>query len=113
MGMLWITRLSGYRDPTRQRGDGNESHGSGQGHEGFGSRRHAEPTTSYRNGQVQRGTGEGRYHAWRRRLASDVEGRTRPLLRQGSHGDRRPVHGNQGTARRLLDLAGEIDAGGD
>ena len=51
-------------------------------------------------GQLQRGTGQGRHPARRGWAAPLEEGRAGALLRQGPHGHRRPVRGDQGADRR-------------
>ncbi len=64
-------------------------------------------------GKLQRGAGEGRHHAGGRGPASQLEGRAGEVLRPSAHGDRRTVRRDQGTDRRLLAVAGEVDGGGD
>ena len=60
-----------------------------------------------RDGQVQRGAGEGRRDARRRGPAPELEGRAGRASTGGdAHGHRRPVRRDQGADRRLLDLAG-------
>ena len=55
-------------------------------------------------GQLQRGAGQGRRHARRRRPAAQLEGRPRPVRRRQADRRRRPVRRDQGADRRLLDL---------
>src|SRR5437764_1280560 len=60
-----------------EEGASNARHGDRQGEQGFGSGRAAEPRDSQRDGQVQRGAGEGR---------RDAGGRGAALERQGPAG---------------------------
>src|SRR5574337_1516983 len=53
----------------------NASHGHGQGQQGQRSRRDAQRGVAARDGQLQRGTGQGRHHARRGGPASQLQGR--------------------------------------
>ena len=68
-----------------------------------------EREASYRDGEVQRRAGEGRRDARGRRAAAELEGRARQVFRSEADGDRRTLHRDEGTDRRLLDVAGEVD----
>ena len=46
-------------------------------------------------GKFNEGDGEGRRHAGGRRPASDLEGRPDQVFRGGTHGQKRPVSGDQ------------------
>ena len=65
-----------------------------------------------RDGQVQRGAGEGRRHARGRGPAPEQQGQARAVRGRQEERHRRPVRGDQGAHRGLLDLAGEVDGGG-
>jgi hypothetical protein len=52
---------------------------------------HAGPEAAGRHGQVQRGAGQGRRDARRRRACTELEGRARALLGQQADGHRRAV----------------------
>ena len=66
-----------------------------------------------RDGELQRGAGEGRRDARGRRAPPELEGGARPVLRRQADRDRRAVRRDQGADRRLLDLAGEVEGRGD
>src|SRR5206468_3933958 len=66
-----------------------------------------------RDGEVQRGAGQGRRDARGRRAAPELEGRARPVLGCEAHRHRRALRRDQGAGRRLLDLAGEVEGRGD
>src|SRR6185437_11210 len=53
-----------------------------------------------------------RNHARRRGPEAEREGRARHVRRRQAHGDRRPVHRNEGAGRRLLALAVQVDGRG-
>ena len=69
-------------------------------------------TAARRDGQVQRGAGQGRHHAGRRGAAPEREGQAHQVLGRQAHRRRRPVRRDQGARRGLLDLAGPVDRGG-
>ena len=66
-----------------------------------------------RDGQVQRGAGEGRRDARGRGAAAELEGRARQVLRREADRDRRALRRDQGADRRLLAVAGEVEGRGD
>ena len=87
------------------------SHGDGQGDEELRGRRDAEREAAHRDGQVQRGAGEGRRHAGGRGLHPSAKGKRVRF----SDGKKTVIDGpfteTQGARRRLLDLAGQVDGG--
>src|SRR5437763_1327170 len=65
-----------------EEGASHARHGDRQGEQGFGSGRAAEPRDSQRDGQVQRGAGEGRRDAGRRGAALERQGRASQVRRR-------------------------------
>src|SRR5262249_10686967 len=96
------------------------SHGDGQGDEDLRSghsprrfpraRRLGEAVRA--DGQVQRGTGQGRHHAGGGRAEAQQQGQARALVHgRKADGHRRSLRRDEGVGRGLLDLAGEVDRG--
>ena len=75
-----------------EEGASHARHGDRQGEQGFGSGRAAEPRDSQRDGQVQRGAGEGRRDAGGRGAALERQGRARQVRRRQEPRDRWPLH---------------------
>src|SRR5262252_684229 len=98
---------------TDQTGDDDEVHGDRESVQGFGDRPDAERAAARGDGQVQRGTREGRNHARRRGAASQFEGRSGALLRIQAHGDRRSVRRDEGAGRGILAVAGPFQGRSD
>src|SRR5262249_18184607 len=100
-----------YFQPTI-RGEAYEGDGYRKGDEGLGSRGDAEQRAGYGNGELQRRTGKSRHHAGRRWTKAIVAGQTAQVLGKQTDGYRRTVRRDQGTHRRLLDLAGSVHGRG-
>ena len=105
----WPIRQAGKPDLLRRRHD--ESDGPGEGIEGIRGGRLARWATARRDGQVQRGAGEGGDPPGRRGAAPELEGGEDPVLGQGPDRDRRAVRRDARAPGRLLALAGEVDGG--
>src|SRR5258708_22533947 len=84
------------------------SHGHRKSEQGIRGRGATGSGASYSNGEIQRATREGRDHARGRWVAAHLERQASPVLWIEAHRHRRPVHREQGTDRRLLDLAGTL-----
>ena len=87
-------------------------HGHGQGVAGLRSRRHARRRAARRDGQIQRGTGQGGRDAGRRGPAPQPQGRARALFGQPAQRRRRAFRRDPGAGGRVLALAGALDGRG-
>src|SRR6266540_3751756 len=90
-----VGRKPGFEPETGRRHD-DAVHGAGQGEQGVGGGRPPGREAPDRDGEVQRGAGEGRGDARRRGASAELEGRARPVLRSEAHRDRRSVHRIEG-----------------
>src|SRR3954470_3990454 len=97
----------------RTPGDDNAIHGDGEGEQGLRSWRAARREDPDRDGEVQRGAGEGGGDAGRRGPPCELQGSPRPVRREQEDGHRRSVRGDEGAGGRLLALAGEVEGRGD
>jgi len=88
-------------------------HGDREGQPGVRGGRAPEREGAHLDGSVQRGAEQGRDPARRRGPPGERQGRTRAALGPQAHRDRRAVQRDQGADRRLLDLAGQVEGGGD
>src|SRR3954464_8781421 len=106
-------RSRGKKPAARTPGDDNAIHGDGEGEQGLRSWRAARREDPYRDGEVQRGAGEGRGDAGRRGPPCELQGSARPVRREQEDGHRWSVRGDEGAGGRLLALAGEVEGRGD
>src|SRR6266851_6441154 len=112
-GLSWfeIVRKPGSEPKTTRRQD-DAIHGDSQSGQELGSRGSTGQGTLCCDGEVQRGVGKSRRDACRRGAATELEGQADQVFGTAAHGDRRPLRGNQGTDRRLLAVAGEVNGRG-
>ena len=82
--------------------------GRGQSHEGSEAGKLPSQELLGRNGQVQRGTGESRRHAGRRRACSRARRARASSFPGQAHGHRRSLHRDQGADRRLLAVGSRL-----
>ena len=101
------------RERHRRRRHDDAIHGADQGHQGLEAGVMPNEKLLTEMGEVQRGAGEGRHHARRRRAHPSSKGARVKFSGGEADRDRRTVRRDEGADRRLLALAGEVEGRGD
>src|SRR2546422_7923915 len=84
------------RQRRKERRHDDAIHGAGQSRQELRGGRHAKPATADRDGEVQRGAGEGPRAARGRGAPPELEGSTPPVCPWAEDRDRRALHLDEG-----------------